>query len=272
MEIVAILGTRNERTYIANALTYLIRNGLRFAVIDNESTDGTAEIVQSDRFRDHLVYFKTLAFNGSFDLEAQLRAKREAIQAIKADWLIHMDADEIMHSYYPDETLHDSIARLSATGAEVINFDEFVFLPIEHDYVPDTDHAQPMRHYYFFEPRKMRLMRAWKASEGISIMENGGHHIKGDFKIAEESFALRHYIFRDLAHAQTKYINRQFSKTDVKRGWHRNRMGFTKEDFIFPPARDLAALADPEDHALNKAQPQHTHYWQWHKTPPRPGL
>lgn len=57
-----------------------------------------------------------------------------------------------MQSYVPDEFLASAIARLDQQGYNVINFDEFAFLPVNGDYVPDINGMQPLKYYYFYEP------------------------------------------------------------------------------------------------------------------------
>ena len=51
MDIVAVLAMRNEKAYLDNALQHLIDNGIRYAILDNESDDGSADILNQDRFR-----------------------------------------------------------------------------------------------------------------------------------------------------------------------------------------------------------------------------
>ena len=55
----------------------------------------------------------------------------EVVEALNSDWVVHVDADVIMHSYREGEGLREGLSRLDAEGWNVVNFDEFVFLPIE---------------------------------------------------------------------------------------------------------------------------------------------
>ena len=60
------------------------------------------------------------------------------IDDIETDWVIHLDADEIMHTYRRGESLNEASHRLDAVGWNVANFDEFVFLPIENYPLPEV--------------------------------------------------------------------------------------------------------------------------------------
>ena len=264
MDIVAIIGCRNEEPYLENCLRHLLANGISFAIIDHESTDGTAELLKSPELRKGLVAYEVLPFAGVFELRAQLDAKEELAERLAADWVIHHDADEVMHSYCQGETLHDAIKRLAAKGANVINFDEFVFLPIEHIYLPETG-PQRLVYYYFFEPAPFRLMRAWNRRDGLTMITGNGHRRTGEgIAIAGESLALRHYIFRNQMHAYQKYTLRHFSTYETRElGWHSNRVDQPVQRFSFPPTHVLERLESPGTSALSKGRPKTKHYWQW---------
>src|SRR5713226_761979 len=152
MIVTAILAIRNEEVYLDNCLRHLVRNGLQFAIVDHGSTDASPLIYRRREFAANLVEVWESAFTGVFSLEDQLRQKLRMAEAIGGDWILHVDADEMMHSYRPDESLFDALRRLNADGWNAVNFDEFVFLPIERDYTPQADGFPNLEFYYFFEP------------------------------------------------------------------------------------------------------------------------
>lgn len=199
MQVVAVLAVRNEEAYIANSLRHLIRNEVQYAIVDNASTDATVTIATSAEFRPHLVAIKQIPFNDAFDMTRLLTEKMAMITRIDADWVMHLDADEIPHSYRSGETLRQTISRIDRQGYNAIDFNEFVFLPVDFAYQPNYGAPyQPLQHYYFFEPSAPRLMRAWKKVDGFSMIEAGGHNLEGDdIRLAPETLALRHYIFRE---------------------------------------------------------------------------
>jgi glycosyltransferase involved in cell wall biosynthesis len=264
VKITAILNVRNEQPYIANCLQHLVDNGLNFIVIDNESDDGTDLIIRSDRFRPHLVEFTSYPYPGYFDWIGLMQAREAAAAGSGADWVVFLSADEIMHSYRPAETLAHAISRVANEGADVINFNEFVFLPVEHPYVPDHRGFQPSRHYYSFEPGAPRQMRARRRGLDVSHISQGGHTFKGaEFTLAKESFALRHYIFRDQNHAWAKYEQRQFAQSELDRGWHGNRNKIERRCFDLPDPGRLSRLRSEDDRDLDRSRPETLHFWQW---------
>ncbi len=261
-EVTAILAIRNEAAMLGNCLRHLVRNGLRVALLDNGSTDGSPDIYRSPEFEPHIVEVRDIPFTGAFSLQAQLDAKLEFAERLDCDWVVHVDADEMMHSYRPGETLADGLERLGAEGWNAVNFDEFVFLPIEHDYASDVDGFPDLRFYYFYQPTTPRLMRAWRARGGFSMVESGGHTLEGPgLRLAPEGFALRHYMFRSQAHAWEKYPSRTYAEGDLRLGWHAQRIGRRREQFRFPSASRLRRLPRPEDRNLDKSAPWLKHYW-----------
>src|SRR5262249_54265391 len=160
------------------------------------------------------------------------------------DWVLLVAPDEIMQSNIQGETLAGAIARFDARGYEVINFDEFVFLPAENDYIPDHFATQPIRHYYFYEPSNPpRQMRAWRKHLNLSNLQSGGHALTGtDFRLAPENLLLRHYIFRNQEHAFEKYSGRVYDPAEVSRGWHWHGAGQSTTRFAFPPPDQLETL------------------------------
>ena len=265
MRITAILAIRNERLYLANCLSHLIQQGIDYFILDNDSDDGTRELLQEVRFSGNLVGYQRFHFDGWFNWEGLLRAREEVAERIDSDWIITGAPDEIWHPF-TGETLHQAIERLASDGYDVINFEEFVFLPIDHDYSVDTTSPQPMLHYYYFAPRRLRQMRARKRTLKVSHMHTGGHVLEGEhFRLAPEQFALRHYIFRSQEHALAKFAERKFRPAELRRGWHKNRAYQAREDFIFPKPAELDLL-DDSGGDLTRGRPREAHYWQWPKS------
>src|SRR5438094_945691 len=139
IRVVAALVVRNERPFLGNCLRHLIENGIDYVIVDNESTDETMELLQQSYFAKHLIGHRTHPYQGSMDWKDLMLTRQAAADAIDADWILYVSADEVMHSYNAGETLSAAIERTDAAGFDVIDFNEFVFLPIETDYVPDRE-------------------------------------------------------------------------------------------------------------------------------------
>ena len=257
LPITAILCVRNEERYLQATLSHLTRNGVRLVVIDNESVDSTPQIL--DDFAEHIVGRHLLEWRGDFDLTAVIEQVRPIVDEISSGWIVWQDADEILESHDPSESLRQAIERIDATGANVINFDEFVFLPLGMDVQPGQDYRSLIRHYYFHAPAPLRLMRVWRAGHGLA-QASGGHHVVGaELHVHGRNLVLRHYPFLSAEHARVKYCQRKFASRDVAQGWHAKRMGILPEDMEFPALERLETWQPGEP--LDTSRPWSQHYW-----------
>lgn len=257
LPITAILCVRNEERYLRTTLSHLTRNGVRLVVIDNESVDSTPQIL--DDFASHMVGRHMLRWCGHFDLTAVIERVRPMVDEITSGWIVWQDADEILESHDPFESLRQAIERIDATPANAINFDEFVFLPVRGDVPPGQAFSDVCRHYYFHAPVPLRLMRAWRADARL-VQADGGHRlIGGDLQVHSRNLVLRHYPFLSAEHARSKYCRRTFASHDLARGWHLKRTGLLPEDMEFPSTERL--LEWSPGNPLDTSQPWRQHYW-----------
>lgn len=261
LKITAIIAVRNDAQSLKIVLTNLAKNNISVAIIDHESTDGIQEVLRS--FRETIVHVVVMPFKGYFSLTDQIALKSEIANELDTEWLIHQDADEIMDSPKKGETFRAGIERVAMEGCNVINFDEFVFLPTRpHLFNKGTDFYHSMLDYYFFEPNPFRLMRAWRKIGSISMAEGGHKLISSEPLIfPEENFILRHYLVLSKEHAMQKYLNRIYSQEDLEKGWHTRRMQFPS-DFNFPDQSKLNTLPFAESKEFNRSNPWKVHFWQ----------
>ena len=262
--VVAILAVRNESLYIRTCLEHLRAEGVQCVIIDNESDDDTVAICR-EFMPDHVLAIHTVPYPGYYDWRTILARKDELRRSVDADWIIHHDADEIMHSDRPNETLQEAIARVAAEGFNAINFDEFVFVH-ENDEVSyeGRNYFADMHYYYFFQPAvdHARLVRAYSKEVKGGIAWSGGHMPRGEIKLYPAHMVLRHYVCLGKAHAVGKYLNRTYSEAELKMGWHRNRIGVRAKRYSAPPLHKLKKLG-PDPRVLDKSTPYREHFWHW---------
>ena len=261
MKITAILCARNELPYLRNVLPYLASEGIDVALIDNGSADGTLDAVRNGDFP-NVVHVETFPYCGHFDLSRQLEIKDALARSLTSDWLIHQDADEILHAPTGWGGLRHHIELANGRGFNALNFNELVMLPAD----PARDDVlHNSCNYYFFEPKPLRLMRAWKRTANLESKATGGHILQGlDVNVYPESMILKHFIVRSQAHAYEKYLNRTFSPADFQKGWHGNRLNFTVENLRIPTSGAyLHRLASPLDAPGQLPRSSQTHFWEW---------
>lgn len=259
MRIVALLTIRNEVAYLERCLRHLHEQGIETCVIDNDSSDGSAEVAKQF-IGQGVIRVDRLRYDGYFDLVAQCRQQEQLAMEIDADWFIHHDADEIREPPPGWGTLSNAIKRADAAGYNAIDFAEFVFLPNDTEASMPADYVRGLKHYYYFQPTPLHRVTAWKKTvAAVNLEVSGGHRVEfAGRKILPEQFVLRHYIGLSVDHLLAKYSRRTFSEAEVhRRGWHGWRAEFDKWQIRLPNAAELKLNRD--DGIWDKSDPKSVH-------------
>ena len=156
--------------------------------------------------------------------------------------------------------LRSSIVEADVNGFNVVNFNELVMLP--KDLILDDSYTNSS-HYYYFEPRPLRLMRAWKCGFNLTNYHTCGHILSGDdVCVSPQHLLLKHFIVK--YHAYSKYLNRTFSEEEQGKGWHGNRLSFNKENLKIPSEHKfLHKLEHVQETPLVLPKAIYSHYWEW---------
>jgi glycosyltransferase involved in cell wall biosynthesis len=209
VKIVALLQTFNERRFIANCIEHLARQGVSVYLIDNESNDETLAIAERYLGRG-LIGMETLPKSVASNLSGQLRRKEELAASLEADWLIHIDADELHMATHPRQSLSDVVRVADEAGYNAINFIEFTFVPTLES--PDHDHPdypQTMRWYYPYVLEFPHRLNAWKRQDGpVDLVSSDGHVVSfPGVQMFPRHLYMRHFLFLSVDHAREKYEN-----------------------------------------------------------------
>lgn len=242
MKVTALLTVCNEALYLERCLDHLCQQGIEVCVIDNGSTDGTDGIAQ-DRIGRGVSRFERLSYPGYFDLTAILRNEERLASEIRSDWFLHHDADEIREAPLDRGTLREAIEQVDKEGYNSVNFDEFVFLPLEGENHKGGDYAQTMRRYYFFEPAGLRRVNAWKKIREVDLVSSGGHQVRFEGqRICPTPFILRHYPGLSRSHLIEKYALRRYAPNDLSKGWFSPHQRFDASACVLPESNRLKIL------------------------------
>lgn len=264
ISICAVIAVRNEAAYLPVLLPLLAAQQIDVAILDHESTDGSRDLYAGYMGRP-IISVQDLTYEGVYSQTQQLEAKQSLYSTLSHDWVVHHDADEVMEGDRPGCGLRDAICDADKNGFDAINFDEFVFLPSPGQDCAGKDYVENIRRYYFFEPAKNRLNRAWRRKLPVSNIFSGGHLLTE--RVAAffpRNMPLRHYIALSEEHAIRKYVNRRFGDHELQRGWHANRVGLTKEKLAFPVRSEFLFTHEPDGFIpFRKDRPTRLHYWSW---------
>jgi glycosyltransferase involved in cell wall biosynthesis len=259
LKLTAIIAARNESLYIGRCCAHLASQGVSFAIIDNESTDDTRAIAESFKGRG-LTCIVNHPYPGFYDWIGLLKHKEELSRELDSDWFLHLDADEIPESSQRHETLLERLVVADAAGYTAINFDEFVFAPATAEERHEgRDYVQEMRRYYFFEPQRDRLIRAWRRTQDIDLASSAGHAASfRDRRIYPHNCVLRHYIALSMHHLLQKYLGeRVYAAAEVAKGWHKWRSQLAADLVRVPPAEELFEINSDQD--WNRSHPRDRH-------------
>jgi len=262
--VVAILATYNESRFIDACLAHLVSQGVTVYLLDNESTDNTVSIAEKWLGRG-LIGIERLPRYGTFQLRTQLQRKQALALELKADWFIHVDADEILESPIGDLTLAEALAAVDEAGYNAVNFQEFTFIPTVES--PDHDHPEyqrTMHHYYPFARILPNGIRAWKnGPEPVNLVASGGHCASiPEMRLCPVFFVMKHYQFLSVKHAIHRYARLNYDPKELDSGMHGGYTGWrntlSEQLFGLPHAGDLRAIDC--DRALDASEPRRTHY------------
>jgi glycosyltransferase involved in cell wall biosynthesis len=256
MRVIALLAAYNEERFLDNCLKHLFQHGIEVYLIDNESHDRTMDVAMSYHTGQGLVGVETLPRNGVYSWRPILARKEQLATTLKADWFIHLDADEIRLPPCSCKTLFQAIAEVDQEGYNAINFMEFSFVPTRES--PAHDHAdflQTMRWYYPFLPSFPNRLNAWKQQNAsVKLAWSGGHQVRfPGLRMYPKSFPMRHYLFLSIAHAAEKYIGRSYDPGEVATGWHRARAALRAENITLQSESELRRYCG--DDALDASNP-----------------
>lgn len=260
--VVAVLATRNEERFVAGCLENLFRQGVQVYLCDNGSSDRTVEIATGYLGRG-LVGIEHIPYDGTYRWESILHRKEALFCELDADWLMHVDADEI-HLPPPGHTsIAAAISVADGLGYDAVEFAEFTFVPTRE--APDHDHAdfvRTLRTYYPFRPRSPHCVRAFRKQDGpMEIAWSGGHLVRFPHppRLYPEQFRMKHYLFLSAAHAARKYPGRKYQDDEVNRlGWHGWRPKLRSEHITLPSLARVRTTSSDAD--LDPTSPW-TRHW-----------
>lgn len=229
--VVAIVSAFNEADIISPVINHLVENGVDVYLIDNRSTDGTAN--EARRWlRKGLIGIEEFPANPPagegpppFDWEAILRRKEELAKELTGDWFIHHDADEFREAPWPGMKLRDAIRWVDSLGYNCIDFRVLNFPPLGNGFEPGSAPDRAFTHWEDPVVYDTLQRKAWKAQKApVSLAASGGHEARfPGRKVFPIRFLLRHYPIRSQEHGVRKVFDerkKRFVDEERRKGWH----------------------------------------------------
>lgn len=251
--ILGFISCYNESDLIDEVLQFYARAEVPVVFIDNGSTDGSQEIAQQYLGGEVLEYVRH--DSEEYDLKEMLDLCLAVVERHAPDWIMHIDADHLYEPGRGYDSFHHQVEDAEQHGYNVIDFDEFVFLPTTAD-DPTLPHVYDRIKYYALrDPGETNTPsdhgplllqpRLYQYQAGMNISNDGGHTIfypDDAMRVHPVRGVLRHYMFRSVEQGRRKLRERRarYSRAGRARGWHTQYDTWGADDASF--LRDPATL------------------------------
>jgi len=211
--VLAFMNTYNEADIIGESVAALLAQGLDLFVIDDGSTDGTAEILEKLAASNDRITLARHAdpIRNQYDNDRLLQQKMEQARRAFLDgytWMIFVDADEIRQSPWPDISLAQAFAHVEALGYNAVDFTVLDFRFLKDDFPGTGPFEKHMRYFEFgSRPGHFVQIKAWRhaAEREVDAIPSGGHNacFPGR-RVFPLKFLLKHYPLRNPSQASRK--------------------------------------------------------------------
>jgi glycosyltransferase involved in cell wall biosynthesis len=248
--IVGFIFCYNERDIIGETLQFYEERDIPVVVVDNGSTDGTEEVARGKLHGEVLEYVRWET--AEYDLKSLLDLCLATVKRHCPEWIMHIDAD---HFYEPGDgfaSFANHVEDAEKRDCNVIDFEEYVFLPTTTDDPSIESVYKRVKHYAYRIPGiakrpssygpQVLQPRLYRYQPGMNISEDGAHTIfyaSDVMRIHPVKGILRHYMFRSVEHARHKLQQRRarYSRAGRARGWHTQYDNWPNDDraFCHPP-------------------------------------
>jgi hypothetical protein len=247
LKVAALIHVYNEADIIEETINHLIGQGIFVHVIDNWSTDGSWEAVNS--FPAEQVSSERFPPEGpteNYEWFKQLEHTEQLTRKMPFDWFIHYDADELRYSPWPNVSLQNAISFIDSLGYNAIDFTILDFRYTKNNSFVTTNFENNIQWFEFGKrPGHFLQVKGWKKnSSGVDLKSSGGHNAQfADRRIFPVKFLTKHYQLRSAEQARRKLIEQRLpriQKEKSTKGWHghidmlieQNNKGWDQTDLI----------------------------------------
>lgn len=226
--VVAGMCVHNEADIMEGTFRFLQAEGVEVYVLDNWSTDGTAEIAEGYLGRG-VVGLERFPREGpapAFEWHAALRRLEELALDGPNDWFILADADGRVVPPWPGVTLRDALHYVDRCGFNCVDHTVLDFRPTDDDFCEEHDLEEHLRRFEFGRrPGHFLQRKAWKKlGRKVDMASTGGHDAQFDGRrIYPYKFLLKHYPIRSQRHGERKVFAERlprWSREEREAGWH----------------------------------------------------
>ena len=218
LSALAFICAFNEADIIRWTIRGLHEQGVDVHLIDNGSTDGTAEIAAECG----LAGFESVPRASQQSWVELLRIVEARAASSRADWCLHHDADEIRR-VPSGESLAQGFARLNSAGYTAVDHNVYEFVHTQ-DGFDGTQDPEPFFTHYRLDTLNQRCgqVKSWRNLGPVNLASSAGHRVAAPWiRVAPERWIMKHYPIRSQAHGKRKvFQERAWSSQEKSWNWH----------------------------------------------------
>jgi hypothetical protein len=254
--VVAFMPTFNEADIFTQSLRYLVRQGIDVYVLDNWSTDGTAE--QAEQWIGVGVIgverFPASGPVATYEWRRILGRVETLASTIDADWFMLHDADERRCAPWRGISLKRGLHHVDRCGFNCVDHVVVHHWPQRQRFDPSVSLESQLPYYTFSDhPGHYHQRRAWKnLGCEVSIAPSAGHDVRFPGRLVYPfKFLLRHYPIRSQEHGERKVFGERVGRWNPEErslGWHRQYDGKRPGQSFLREAATLESADEAEFH------------------------
>jgi hypothetical protein len=230
--ILGLMAVFNEFDILQECLEHHVRQGVRFLVLDNGSTDGSWEVARAAV--GGAVLATRRVESETYNWASLLQTLVTWSEEYASSWTALVDADTFLETPWPGVTLADGLMRVAAEGSNTVRFDNFEFWPVAS--TPEQGSVRERLRYYSWSDDRQE--KCWRSTPGVRNHRSGGHVV--DFpsgsakRVWPQKFVMRHYPIRSVEHGIRKVFRDRLPRfRGEPAGWHVQYEGFTRSTSSF---------------------------------------
>ncbi len=250
VSVLAIVAVYNERDIIAATIKHLLDQGVDVHIIDNWSTDGSYEIVQSLASKSSGISYERFPTKANNKYEwgkILARVTTVAKQKPQYQWIMLNDADELRWSPWQGVTLQTAFSFIDSVGYNAVDYTVFNFEPTKDGF---SEHDNPLTFFRYGKFSGVEghfvQIKSWKNHPEAELAASGGHHVAfSGQRVFPLKFLLSHYPIRSTRQATDKvFKGRQarYTTAEKKKGWHTHYNSISAASSFIQSPRGLVAF------------------------------
>ena len=210
-KIIGMIAVYNEPDIVGDVIHHLVSQGIQLVILDN-STDGSDEILSKYPGRG-VLSVEHLATE-RYDMDLLINRMYEKAVSEKPDWVLLNDSDFFLESPYAGISLKDAIESEDKKGYNMIQFDNFEFLPTEKDENSNEIDVRKRLKYYTWNDN-LRFL-AWKPYPGVTVTGTSWHYpvfpenVK--VRVPRTKYIMRHYRIRSYQQGLQKVFSERLPR------------------------------------------------------------